>query len=208
MDKLILINWFDQIAGKINQNKVKNMLTVFTFGYIMHSRLTDNRTTKNRGANMYRKKDNRTDEQREADAKRKEGLRKLSKQISEMTENQKIEFCHFLSSKVGGVPTCTGERVLSPFNSCFLFMQRQDVSIVGGYKQWQSQGRKVKKGAKAMAIWVYVNGKVESDVTSEENPMQNPHFVLRNCMFDITDTEPMELGLLDCGDNTQALVLA
>lgn len=138
-----------------------------------------------------------TEAELEALKKKKAGLLKLSEQISKMSDVEKKAFCKFLDSKMGGVPVCTGERVLSPFNSCLLVAQKPDVTVVGGYVQWQKVGRQVKEGkGRGLAIWVRTNsGKtteaVIDDVTHGENPHSKPGFILVSKMFDISDTVPI-----------------
>lgn len=157
---------------------------------------------------MAWKKRQLTTDEIEAATKRKKGLLQLSKDISEMTEEQKRAFCKYLDTSLGGVPVCNGQRVLSAFNSCFLMAQMPTVTVVGGFQQWKEQGRQVKKGEKAMAIWIRVNGKQETDsIPDGETPEGKPGFVLRNCMFDISQTEALSEQFGEVSDSSEALAL-
>jgi len=85
-----------------------------------------------------------------------------------------------------GVATIEGH-ALSLKNAMLLMMQRAQVSVVGGFQQWRQAGRVVRKGEKALALWIPVTRK-ETDESGEETV--NPGFRIAN-VFDISQTEEM-----------------
>lgn len=71
-------------------------------------------------------------------------------------------------------------------NVCLILAQRGDAIECAGFNDWQKVGRKVKKGAKGIAILVPMTRKAKGE--EEDDPIW---FTWRY-VFDITDTEPME----------------
>lgn len=65
-----------------------------------------------------------------------------------MTDEQRAA----LTNRVGAVLTCQG-RALSLTNTLLLMLQRPNVSMVGGFRQWLAQGRAVAKGEHGSMIW-------------------------------------------------------
>jgi antirestriction protein ArdC len=91
-------------------------------------------------------------------------------------------------AKIGTVATIEG-RALSIHNACLLFTQRPDVSIVGGYRQWQRAGRQVRKGETGCAIWRPVKRKrAETDNGRNGDEDNRPGFILIT-VFDIAQTD-------------------
>ncbi len=58
---------------------------------------------------------------------------------------------------------------------------------MAGYKKWQSLGRQVQKGQKAIGIWIPVTYKVKDEETDEEETRLT--FKWRHCVFAISQTE-------------------
>jgi N-terminal domain of anti-restriction factor ArdC len=90
-----------------------------------------------------------TAEQEAATEARRAKFRELLKAVSAMSDEERVE----LVDRIGGVITVEGRR-LSVYNTCLLLSQRMDVSMVGGYRQWQAAGRQVRKGESGMMIWI------------------------------------------------------
>lgn len=148
---------------------------------------------KTKTANATRKATRRepTEEQKAAAAERRAQIRNLCNIVKAMPEEKRV-----LLAASFGVRTCEG-RELSPFNQCLLFHQNDKVSIVGGFAQWRALGRTVKKGEKALAIWVPCKRNAESGAAAmaaivpagiDPASLDERFFVLGN-VFDITQTE-------------------
>lgn len=120
---------------------------------------------------------NLTDEQKAKSAERRDSLTKLAKSVRAI-DGAKLEI---EANKLGLLPSVAGH-LLSPFNTIFVNRQRPTATKVGGFQQWKKEGRKVKKGCKAIAIWLPF--KKENKQTKEEET----GFRLVN-VFDIADTE-------------------
>lgn len=114
---------------------------------------------------------------------KREKIRKLFKQISEMPPEQRSE----LAAKM---PIVNVEsHALSVHNNCLLVLQagNRPLTIVGGFKQWLSQGRVVKKGEHGMAIWFPSVKKNGNGETEEDEPDDKLRFML-GTVFDISQT--------------------
>ena len=72
--------------------------------------------------------------------------RSLAKKISEMTEEQKQAFL----AKFPAIVTVEGHP-LTVHNMVMALNQREDATVIGGFRQWQQAGRQVRQGQKA--IW-------------------------------------------------------
>ncbi len=95
-----------------------------------------------------------SDEERKAWRERMNGL---IKQVSALEPAQREEMARRM-------PIVTSEgHSLSPFNACFLSMQTElPLTIIAGFRQWQSAGRQVFPGQKA-AGYIYVPMKRKKD---------------------------------------------
>lgn len=84
-------------------------------------------------------------------------------------------------------------------NQLFIFIQNKNATHVEGMATWRNKfGRKVKKGARAIKIWVpvtYKSKQKEEDApqvdTNVDETKQPTRFTIGN-VFDIADTEPIE----------------
>lgn len=121
--------------------------------------------------------------QKAAARERREKLAAMAKQIAAMSPEDRAALA------AQGVATIEGH-ALSLKNTLLLVMQRAQVSVVGGFRQWQAAGRVVRKGEKALALWIPVSRKETNDDGEET---VNPGFRLAN-VFDISQTEEMEGG--------------
>ena len=121
-----------------------------------------------------------TESQKQAARERREKLAAMAKQIAAMPPEDRAKLA------AQGVATIEGH-ALSLKNAMLLMMQRAQVSVVGGFQQWRQAGRVVRKGEKALALWIPVTRK-ETDESGEETV--NPGFRIAN-VFDISQTEEM-----------------
>lgn len=119
-----------------------------------------------------------TESQKQAAKERREKLAAMAKQIAAMPPEDRAKLAG------QGVATIEGH-ALSLKNAMLLIMQRAQVSVVGGFQQWRQAGRIVRKGEKALALWIPVTRK-ETDESGEETV--NPGFRIAN-VFDISQTE-------------------
>ena len=110
-------------------------------------------------------------------------MRALAKQIKQISPERQAE----LAGRIGTI-TAEGHR-LSTFNTIFLAMQSGNGGFVqvGGYRQWQRVGRKVRKGESSIgSIFVPLGKKKDEngDIDDEEKTR-----FLTVPMFDVNQTE-------------------
>lgn len=130
-----------------------------------------------------------TPEQKAAAAERRERMRKLAKQISAMDERER----QMMVVNHGSVVTIRGHS-LSVHNSCMLIYQCNRVSVVGGFRQWKTAGRSVRKGERGLSIWVPLGNdgpELPADDDAEDKGGK-PRFAL-GTVFDVTQTEEIEV---------------
>lgn len=120
----------------------------------------------------------RTEEEKQA---WRDKMQKLVSQVRSMSDTERAE----LSARIN-TRTCEGH-ALSAFNQYLLALQSPlPVTIIGGFKQWQRQGSKVKAGEHACG-YIYVPLIAKKDIENNEQP-DDVRFRLVP-VFDITQTE-------------------
>jgi hypothetical protein len=125
-----------------------------------------------------------TAEQKEAAATRRAGIKQLCAIVKALPIEKRV-----LLAASYGIRNPEG-RELSPFNQCLLVHQNSSVSIVGGFQQWKKLNRSVKKGERALAIWVPCGKQSESASDAGANPdTDNDRFFILGSVFDISQTE-------------------
>jgi antirestriction protein ArdC len=103
-------------------------------------------------------------------------IRAIVQHIAKMSEEERAE-------RLKNQPVFTVEdRELSTTNQMLLILQSEKVSLVGGYRQWQANGRQVRKGEKGLSIWFPSVKKNESSKDEETR-----FFI--GTVFDISQTE-------------------
>lgn len=128
-----------------------------------------------------------TAEQKEAAAARRAGIKQLCAIVKALPVEKRV-----LLAASYGIRNPEG-RELSPFNQCLLVHQNSSVSIVGGFQQWKKLGRSVKKGERALAIWVPCGKQAEGANEAAADPdTENDRFFILGSVFDITQTETDE----------------
>lgn len=152
-----------------------------------------------------------TTEQIKAKEARKEQLNNYSKTIKEMSQEQK-------EAIASNYPIVTVEgHCLSLYNNCFLMQQYQDraamyddltiPTIVGGYRQWQEQGRQVTKGSKAFSIFI-PSQKISKDESGNNKTneagenLQEIRFLTAN-VFDISQTEEINQESINSNEDQE-----
>lgn len=129
-----------------------------------------------------------TPEQAAAAKARRASIRHMFAKIAAMPMEKRILLAHTY-----GIRTAGEGHELSPSNQLLLVMQCPRVSVVGGFQQWREAGRAVRKGEKALAIWVPIRGKSEGDSTGTDENGESTFFILGN-VFDISQTYDITLG--------------
>lgn len=125
-----------------------------------------------------------TPEQKEAAAVRRAGIKQLCAIVKALPVEKRV-----LLAASYGIRSAEG-RELSPFNQCLLVHQNSSVSIVGGFQQWKKLNRSVKKGERALSIWVPCGKQAESANEAGADPdTDNDRFFILGSVFDITQTE-------------------
>jgi hypothetical protein len=124
-----------------------------------------------------------TPEQKQKAVERREKFRALVRQVAQMSDSDR----QAMIMSVGAVVTCEG-RALSPTNTMLCLMQLPGVSMVGGFKQWLRQGRVVAKGQHGISIWIPCASK-----KSEEGETESETYFTSGTVFDISQTQPIEM---------------
>lgn len=128
--------------------------------------------------------------QQEAAAAKREAMRLITQRVSAMSEEQRSE----MIDARGSLVTIEGH-ALSPFNHCFVLMQTERASVIGGYRQWLAAGRQVRKGEHGFGIWIPTSGSdsgagEDADGVIDEKRSRQ-RFIIAT-MFDVSQTEPAE----------------
>ena len=110
----------------------------------------------------------------------------LAKQVRAMSEDEKNAFI----DRLGGlVVTCEGH-TLTPYNTIFLLYQvgKVNITMIGGFKQWQKVGRRVRKGQHAIGHIYVPMGAKKLDDDSDEGEPEEIRFRLVP-VFDVSQTD-------------------
>ena len=85
------------------------------------------------------------------------------------------------------------QKTLSLKNTYLVLHQLPTSTIIGGFDQWKRAGRSVKKGSKALGIWVPLKPRSSAASASPDPDDKNPafRFTFGN-VFDISQTEPVQ----------------
>jgi antirestriction protein ArdC len=118
-------------------------------------------------------------------------MREFAKRVSAMTADDR----RALADRIG-LRTIEGH-ALSVFNACMVYMQKNPpATVVGGFRQWLTAGRCVRKGEHGFAIWVPIgreNGNRESSEPTGDDKRDSLRFTL-GTVFDVSQTDPVEVG--------------
>ena len=127
-----------------------------------------------------------TPEQKARAAERRKEFCDLWRQVKTITET---------GATVPEVPTVEGY-ALSLRNSIVCRLQRADVQLVGGFRQWLEYGRCVRKGEHGLAIWVPVgtgnHENAEPDPSAEPAEPNTPRRFVIGTVFDISQTVELD----------------
>jgi hypothetical protein len=131
-----------------------------------------------------------TPEQKAAAAERRARFTELAKRIAALSDDERSA----IVAKCGAVVTIEG-RALSIHNSCMVLSQLPTASVVGGFQQWRDHGRKVRKGATGIAIWIPAKGTkadaepTAADVSAEGADKDGRPRFFSGYVFDVSATE-------------------
>lgn len=134
-----------------------------------------------------------TEAQRAAAEARRKAMRELAQTVRAMSEDERAS----IIERCGAVMTIEGH-ACSITNTVFMLMQRDELSVVGGYRQWLAAGRQVRKGEHGIALWIPAKrgegealegGAEDADGTVDDDRRQR--FVL-GTVFDISQTDEAE----------------
>jgi len=110
-------------------------------------------------------------------------LKEFIKRFSGLTEDQQNE----IKERSGRIVTCEGHTI-STRNYFMLEEQAKfigaNVTMIGGYRQWEKLGRQVRKGEKSLSILVPCNVK---DAETDENGKKM--FFRFVSVFDVSQTD-------------------
>lgn len=134
-----------------------------------------------------------TPEQSAKAAARRDQFKALAKRVSAMSEDERGA----IVARVGAVVSIDGARPLSRYNTCLLLCQLPTVSVVGGFWQWKTAGRRVRKGESALSLWIPTNGAkgdgqaepTGDQIEGEAKKAGRSNFIVGS-VFDISQTEP------------------
>lgn len=80
-------------------------------------------------------------------------------------------------------------------NTILIYMQKPDATMLAGYKQWMSRGRKVKKGEKSIKIFGHSIGKRKDEngnvVLNNDGTEATYEYYPILSVFDVSQTEPI-----------------
>lgn len=122
-------------------------------------------------------------EQKAKAEERRAKLRELCQKVAKLSEEERKQ----LVAKIGSVITCEGHP-LTANNTILLAYQADNISVVGGYQQWQKAGRQVTKGQRALGIWIPTQKDTQDQKEGEKEKGQTFIF---GSVFDISQTEEL-----------------
>ena len=92
-----------------------------------------------------------------------------------------------LAARMATVTTVEG-RALSVHNACLVAMQCPTATLVGGFNQWISAGRSVRKGEHGLMIWAPCKGATDPNLQPGEITTDRQKFITVT-VFDVSQTD-------------------
>ena len=122
----------------------------------------------------------------------REKARAVAGQLAKMTDEERAQ----LAARAPGLVTCEGHPI-TVNNTMLLVLQsgREDLTMIGGFRQWKKAGRSVMRGQHSIgSIMVPMNGRKRQDADEsadeESGKPERMHFRFVP-MFDISQTEEL-----------------
>jgi len=124
-----------------------------------------------------------TDEQLQATAARRERFKGFAATVAKMTDDERWAMALKMP-----VTTIEG-KALSHANTCLIALQLPTATIVGGFRQWRTAGRFVRRGEKGLCLWV-PTGKGGSEDTPQPGGDEGKkiRFIV-GTVFDVVQTD-------------------
>lgn len=121
-------------------------------------------------------------------ARQTELLTNLHSEIEALTSGERwIEWLRFSVS----LRAVSGRRY-SFNNQMLAFMQRPDAQYLAGFKAWQTQGRQVRKGSKAISILGFRTFEKDVILPNGKPGKETVPYFPPVSVFDVSDTDPIE----------------
>jgi hypothetical protein len=122
----------------------------------------------------------------------KDAARNLARKIAAMSDTE----CAKFAARCPVVLTIDG-RPISGKNAMLAMMQCQNVTLIGGFRQWLAAGRAVRQGEKA--IYIFVPSSRKADTASAATVGDDAsaavgdsvRFIMA-AVFDVSQTDPIE----------------
>lgn len=92
-------------------------------------------------------------------------MREIARKISAMSDEERSALVHDWPTLITGHP-------VSFHNACMIAYQG-GATVLGGFWQWKSAGRKVRKGESGMCIWAPIGDKKSANVEEIEETDAN-----------------------------------
>lgn len=123
---------------------------------------------------------------------RKARVKQLVEAVSGMSEEERQAYI----DRVGVVARigAEGRRLLSVPNMVMALHQREGVTLVGGYRQWERMGRQVRKGEQSIKIFAPRAVKKTVEAEGESVEVGGVRFVLIS-VFDVSQTDVAGSGV-------------
>lgn len=134
---------------------------------------------------MTRNRKPLTAEQQAATEARRARFAELARRLADMTEEQRAD----TAARMPTIVTIEG-RALSVGNAILAAMQRDAVTVVGGFQQWRAAGRQVRKGEHGLMIWAPKTPKADDNKQpGETSSAEERTRFITITMFDVSQTD-------------------
>lgn len=125
-------------------------------------------------------------EQKQAAIERRAAMRRIAKQVADMTPEDRQAF----AGRMPAIVTIEGH-AMSLTNQCMLAIQFPGVAIVGGFRQWIKAGRCVRKGEHGLAIWIPLSRNTKEEDLDADSGKADIAFML-GTVFDVSQTAELQ----------------
>ena len=123
-------------------------------------------------------------ESQAATEQRRAAFRVIVKQVADMTDSERAALANRTM-----ITTCE-QHTLSMGNQILTMVQFPAATIIGGFNQWHSAGRSVRKGEHSQ-IYIWIPGKGKKVEPGTEPTSADDVRFFMQAMFDISQTEAL-----------------
>jgi hypothetical protein len=121
----------------------------------------------------------------------REMAQRLARKIADMSDSERAEF----AARCPVILTIDG-RPISGRNGMLAMMQCQNVTVIGGFRQWLAAGRAVRQGEKALYIFVPSSRRVDAAASpgadspdgTDAGAAESVRFLMA-AVFDVSQTD-------------------